>query len=245
MSELRELYDQLKDEQADCPPAETIRRHTEGRLEGAEARRVAFHLADCANCVGMLERLDPADPPDLPADLGDEMAAEIGRRLGFDTEERTTEAGGRLGRLLGFRVPALVPLAVAALALALFWWVGGSVQPAGDAPEVIRQLPIFTIDQTLARSPGNAEAGPTVTTGEPFVLEVFLDRLDLEPGDRLRFVVTDPTAATVLDGDTVVLLDYNVRLALTFSKPGTYQVMLEDAGGREVERVTAEVTTAE
>ncbi len=245
MSELRETYERLRDEQPHGPSAETIRLHAEGCLEGAEARRVALHLNDCASCVGLLERLDPVDSPELPPELQQEMAGEIDRRLGFEAEEPEAGSGeGRFGRLLRFRVPALVPLAVAALALALVWWVGGGTGPAADAPPVIQQLSIFTIDQTLSRSGADTGGSPAATSGVPFILEVVLYRLDLAPGERLRFAVTDDAGRVVIEGDTAVLEDYNIRLALTFANPGSYTVILADGKGAEVESVKIAVAAA-
>ena len=247
MSEFRETYNQLKDEQSECPSAETIRLHVEGRLEDAEARRVAFHLDDCASCVGLLERLDPSDPPDLPAELQEEMAGEISRRLGFEVKEPTADTGeGWFIRLLRFRVPALVPATLVAMALALVWGVGGSNDPLEDLPPIIQQLPIFTIDQALSRTEGEPGSTKSVETGATFVLEIFLDRLDLGPGDSLRFGVTDEHGTTVLDGKTAVLEDYNVRLALTFNRTGTFTVILKDRqGAAELERVMVEAKSAD
>jgi hypothetical protein len=244
MNDLSEVYQQLKGELPGCPPAETIRRHAEGRLKGDEARRVALHFNDCASCVGLLERLDPSDPPDLPLELQEEMAGEIGRRLGFEVEEPAAHTESRIGRLLRFKVPALVPVAVAALALAMFWWVGGGTGPSEGMPPVVRQLPIFTIDQTLARSGETGQTVPAVSAGEPFVLEIFLDRLDLAPGDRLTFVVTDGAKTVVIDGETAVLEDYNVRLALTVNRPGAYTVVLTDQDSIELLAVKVEVLSA-
>jgi hypothetical protein len=243
MDQLHETYRQLKGELPHCPSAETIRLHAEGRLEDAEARRVAFHLGDCASCVALMERLNPPDSVELPAELQEEMADEIEQRLEFEMRGPAEDAGeGWFGRILRFRVPALVPVALAAMALALIWWTGGDIRPSVDAPPAIRQLPIITIDQTLTRSGSATGDIPVVEAGAPFVLEVFLDRLDLDPGDDLRFGLTDEEGTPVLNGNTTVLEDYNVRLALTFNQPGTYTVTLADeSGAAELERLNIEV----
>lgn len=236
MNDLRETYDRLKDAPGGCPSAETIRRHAEGLLEGTEARQVAFHLSDCAACVALLERLDPVDPPELPETLREEMTGKIGRRLGFDIAP--PEAPGRIGRLLRFRVPVLVPAAIAAVALALFWWVGGDSRHAVDVTSPVRHLEVFTIDNSVGRAGEDEAERPQalVGVGEPFVLELYLDRLDLRPGERLRFAVTDDAGSPVAEGDTPLLEDYNIRLALSFARPGRHTLVLFDPGGGELAR---------
>jgi hypothetical protein len=242
MNELRQRYDSLKAEQPDCPSAETIRLHREGALEGEEARRVAFHLDDCARCVGLLERLDPADPAELPEGLHREMAGEIERRLGFAAGTGAGRSRGLLGRFFHLRTPVLVPLALVVLALA--WWAGGGLRPAPEAPPVIRLLTMVTVDQTLSRST-EADTTATAVAGEPFLLEVFFDRLDLQPGDRLSFAVTDAAGLVPVSGETVVLTDYNIRLALRIGQPGPCTVRLEDEEGELLEALTIRLTAAD
>lgn len=116
-----------------CPRIEALSALSDGELQAAERAAVELHVAGCAVCAPVLERMRElhaqfAALPERAVDF--DLAAQVDRRIG--ELSRPLRAPGRASpRRRWWQAAALAP--GGALALAAGLWLGASIVPAATS----------------------------------------------------------------------------------------------------------------
>lgn len=218
-----------------CPTAEEISAFRENRLGEERAFQVEFHLHDCAECIELMERLDaPADEPGFTPEEEARLELEIAGRLGLDRPPRRSPLAGVLSRLWNIRTPLYVPAAAVVLLLAVVWYAAPPHPTEPATASVTRTVTTITIDQAALRSGKPAAGRHAVSAGDVVLVEIYLDGLAHAPGDPVTWTAIDGDGRERFSGETQVLEEYSLRLAIAIPEPGSWTLRFTAAGGGEV-----------
>lgn len=243
--DLQRAYAEARDALPACPTAKEIRRFQEGALPEERAFAVEFHLNDCAECIELVERIESgAGGPELEPVEETRLEEEIAAQLGLRSESPPSRLRDYISRLLTLRMPLYVPAAAAALLVGVMLIPRSAPEPA--QPTGILPVSSIIIDQSALRS-GEPGAGPvTIAPGGVVLIEVFLEGLEYRPGTPVTYTLLDNEGDVMLNGETTVLEDYNLRTVLRFAEPGTFTVRFAAADGeRLLEQVQVNIAPAE
>jgi len=230
-----------------CPTADEIRRFRENRLGEERAFVIEFHLNDCAECIELMERLDAPDAePGFTPEEEARLEREIAGKLGLDRPSSRSPLAGALSWLWTIRTPLYVPAAAALLLLVVVWYAVPP-HPTGPATApVTRTVTTITIDQAALRSGKPAAGRHVVSAGDVVLMEIYLDALDHAPGDPVTWTAIDGDGRERFTGETTVLEEYSLRLALTLPEPGPWTLRFNAAdGGEVIESVALDIRSAD
>jgi hypothetical protein len=209
----------IRDEHPDCPSSELIARHLADELPAEESLTIEFHLANCARCGELMERMQRKGPSPL-------FDGAFRRGLNEDRDRLAEHLGlkkkrrGFLAWFFDLRTPLYVPAGAAALLLlALFFTFS---PPGGPAVTIHGSGTRLQIQQSTIRGEETGKVRREVSPG--LVLLTFgLDDYSLDPGDPVECVVIAPDGAET--GRTIPLAEnYTVRPTLSLTTPGRYTV---------------------
>jgi len=228
-------FNKVLEESGSCPSTEELRRYLDNELPTDDAQRMEFHLFDCPLCTELMYILEEDAGRQLESEPAyrDQRDKEMDRTaavLGLRAQGQPAPRPGFFSRLWAIRLPAVVPVAVAAVCLALLIPTG-----PGDKNISFHDIPNLTADLSISRSAEIGEIAFKVEAGKISEITLQLDSAKLGWDDttpvECHFI--DPSRQKEIhqvDVETNSSGIYKITLGIQPAVPGIWTVELVQEG---------------